>query len=118
MANSELKAAPRTVLGKKVAQLRRTGVTPANIFGHKIESTAVQADTVELTRLLRSDRRATRIISITVDGEAAPRTVVVRDLKRNAVTDQLLHVDFYQGVSMTEKMRAVSPSSSLAYPTP
>jgi large subunit ribosomal protein L25 len=33
---------------------------------------------------------------------------VVRDLKRNAVTDQLLHVDFYQ-ISMTEKMRADVP---------
>lgn len=107
MANSELKAAPRTVLGKKVAQLRRTGVTPANIFGRKIESTAVQADTVELTRLLRQSSR-NAIISMNVDGETAPRTVVVRDLKRNAVTDQLLHVDFYQ-ISMTEKMRADVP---------
>lgn len=107
MANSELNAAPRTVLGKKVAQLRRTGVTPANIFGRKIESTAVQADTVELTRLLRQSSR-NAIISMNVDGETAPRTVVVRDLKRNAVTDQLLHVDFYQ-ISMTEKMRADVP---------
>lgn len=107
MANSELKAAPRAVLGKKVAQLRRTGVTPANIFGHKIESTAVQTDTAELTRLLRASSR-NAIINMTVDGEAASRTVVVRDLKRNAVTGQLLHVDFYQ-ISMTEKMRADVP---------
>lgn len=107
MANSELKASPRAVLGKKVAQLRRTGVTPANIFGNKIASTAVQTDTVELTHLLRASSR-NAIISMTVDGEAASRTVVVRDLKRNAVTGQLLHVDFYQ-VSMTEKMRADVP---------
>ena len=107
MANSELNASPRTVLGKKVAQLRRTGVTPANIFGHKIESTSVQMDTVELTHLLRASSR-NAIINMTVEGESAARTVVVRDLKRNAVTDQLLHVDFYQ-VSMTEKMRADVP---------
>ena len=107
MANSELKAAPRTVLGKKVAQLRRTGVTPANIFGHKIESKSIQADTVELVHLLRQSSR-NAIINMKVDGESAARTVVVRDLKRNAVTDQLLHVDFYQ-ISMTEKMRAEVP---------
>jgi large subunit ribosomal protein L25 len=107
MANSELKAAPRTVLGKKVAQLRRSGVTPANIFGHKIESTSVQADTVELTHLLRASSR-NAIINVNVEGESAPRTVVVRDLKRNAVTGQLLHVDFYQ-ILMTEKMRADVP---------
>lgn len=107
MANSELKAAPRTVLGKKVAQLRRSGQTPANIFGHKIESTAVQADTVELIHLLRQSSR-NAIINMKVDGEASPRTVVVRDLKRNAVTGEVLHVDFYQ-ISMTEKMRADVP---------
>jgi large subunit ribosomal protein L25 len=107
MANSELNAAPRTVLGKKVAQLRRTGVTPANIFGHKIESKSVQADTVELIHLLRQSSR-NAIINMKVDGESVPRTVVVRDLKRNAVTGQLLHVDFYQ-ISMTQKMRADVP---------
>jgi len=107
MADSVLKAAPRTVLGKKVAQLRRSGQTPANIFGHKIESTSVQADTVELTQLLRHSSR-NAIINVSVEGEAVARTVVVRDLKRNAVTDELLHVDFYQ-ISMTEKMRADVP---------
>ena len=107
MANSELNAAPRTVLGKKVAQLRRTGQTPANIFGHKIESTSVQANTAELVQLLRHSSR-NAIINVSVAGEAGPRTVVVRDLKRNAVTDELLHVDFYQ-ISMTEKMRADVP---------
>lgn len=107
MANSELKAAPRTVLGKKVAQLRRTGITPANIFGNKIESTSVQTDTAELIHLLRASSR-NAIINMNVEGETAARTVVVRDLKRNAVTGQLLHVDFYQ-VSMTEKMRADVP---------
>ena len=107
MANSELNAALRTVLGKKVAQLRRTGQTPANIFGHKIESTSVQANTAELVQLLRHSSR-NAIINVSVAGEAGPRTVVVRDLKRNAVTDELLHVDFYQ-ISMTEKMRADVP---------
>src|SRR4029079_10671683 len=107
MANSELTVAPRTVLGKKVAQLRRSGVTPANIYGGKIESTSVQADTAALTHLLRGSTR-NAIINVNVEGEGRPRTVVVRELKRNAVTGQLLHVDFYQ-ISMTEKMRADVP---------
>lgn len=107
MANTELQVAPRTVLGKKVAALRRDGSTPANIFGHRIESTAVQADTAALTHLLRGITR-NAIINLSVDGEPAPRTVVVRDVTRDPVNGQLLHVDFYQ-VSMTEKMRAEVP---------
>lgn len=104
MADNQLGAAPRTVLGKKVKALRRSGVTPANVYGHKVDSTALQADTVELTHLLRAAGR-NAIISLKVDGEPAPRTVVVRNVERNPVNGKLLHVDFFQ-VSMTEKMKA------------
>ncbi len=104
MANNELKVAPRTVVGKNVAKLRRAGITPANIYGHKIESTAVQVDTMELTHLMRHSSR-NQIFNMTVEGESAPRTVVFRDVSRNPVNSQLLHIDFFQ-VSMTEKMTA------------
>jgi large subunit ribosomal protein L25 len=107
MANAELQVAPRVVLGKKVAALRRGGQTPANVFGHRIDSQAVQADTAALTHLLRGITR-NAIINLKVEGEPAPRTVVVRDLMRDPVTGRLLHVDFYQ-VSMTETMRADVP---------
>ncbi len=104
MPNNELQVAPRTVLGKKVAALRRAGITPANVYGHKLESTAVQADTAVLTHLLRGSTK-NAIIDLKVEGEERPRTVVMREVLRNPVTDQLLHIDFFQ-VSMTEKMRA------------
>jgi large subunit ribosomal protein L25 len=107
MANSELSVGKRSVLGKKVAQLRRSGITPANVYGGKVESTSVQADTAALTHLLRASTR-NAIINLNIEGEGKPRTVVVRELKRDPVTGQLLHVDFYQ-VSMTEKMRADVP---------
>jgi large subunit ribosomal protein L25 len=107
MANSELEVRRRTVLGKKVNALRRGGVTPANIFGHKIESTSVEADTAQLTHLLRGSTR-NAIINLKIDDEGAPRTVVVRQVSRNPVTGQLLHIDFYQ-VSMTVKMRTDVP---------
>ena len=107
MANDELTVAPRTVLGKKVRQLRRGGTTPANVYGHRIDSRAVQVDTVALTHLLRASTR-NAIISLTVEGEGKSRTVVVRDVQRDPVTDRLLHIDFFE-VSMTEKMRADVP---------
>jgi len=104
MANAELQVRPRTVLGKKVAALRREGKTPGNVFGHRLESRAVEADTAALTQLLRGITR-NAIINLKVEGEPAPRTVVVRELTRDPLSERLLHIDFYQ-VSMTEKMRA------------
>jgi large subunit ribosomal protein L25 len=104
MANKQLSVEPRTVLGKKVKQLRRSGITPANVYGHKVESKALQANTVELTHALRGAGR-NALIDLKVEGEGAPRTVVVRNIERNPVTDQLLHIEFFE-VSMTETMKA------------
>ncbi len=107
MANKELAVSARQVLGKKVKALRRTGVTPANIYGHKIESTAVQADTAALIQLLRGSTR-NAIIDLRIEGESQARPVVVRQVERDAVSTEILHVDFYQ-ISMTEKMRTDVP---------
>lgn len=107
MADNELKVVPRTVLGKKVASLRRNGQTPANIYGHRIDSTAVQANTIELTHLMRSMGR-NALLALKVDGEGSPRTVMVRDVMRNPLDGKVLHVDFYQ-VNLSEKMKAEVP---------
>ena len=107
MANTQLRVTRRTVLGKKVKALRREGVTPANIYGHKLESLAVQAPTPEVTHALRTSSR-NAIFDLTVDGDGATRPAVVRDLQRDPVTGRILHIDFFQ-ISMTEKMRADVP---------
>jgi large subunit ribosomal protein L25 len=107
MAENELQVAPRSVTGKKVAALRRAGQTPANVYGHRIESTSVQANTVDLTHLMRAMGR-NALISLKIDGEAAPRTVMVRGVARNPLNGKMLHVDFYQ-VNLSEKMKAEVP---------
>ena len=101
MADIDLQAEPRSVLGKKVAQLRRSGVTPANIYGHNVPSQAIQLHTADLTHTLRA-AGGTRIVQLRLAGEPAARMVLIRRVSRKPTTDQLLHVDFYQ-VSMTEK---------------
>ncbi|MFN8556176.1 MAG: 50S ribosomal protein L25 [Dehalococcoidia bacterium] len=107
MAKITLNARPRTVLGKKVATLRRAGITPANIYGHNVVSTAIEADTHDLGLLLRRAGR-TGLVEVTVEGEREPRNVLVRDIRRRATTGDLIHVDFLQ-VSMTERLTVNVP---------
>jgi large subunit ribosomal protein L25 len=107
MADLALNARPRTVLGKKVKALRRQGVTPANIYGHNVESVAIEADTHDLTAIIRRAGR-TALVQLTVTGERAPRSVLIRQYTRRATTDDLLHVDFFQ-VSMREKLTVDIP---------
>ena len=107
MADFTLAVERRTVLGKKVARLRRAGVTPANIYGHNVPSTAIQASTHDLDLLVRRAGH-TGLITLTLTGEREPRAVLVRDVMRKATTGQLVHVDFMQ-VSMREKLTVSVP---------
>ncbi|MFC1869765.1 50S ribosomal protein L25 [Chloroflexota bacterium] len=107
MEQIELKANNREVLGKKVRFLRREGVTPAHVFGHDITSVALQCDTANLRRVLAKTGE-TRLIFLKVDGENEPRSVVVREVQRDALTGKLVHVDFYQ-VKMTDKIKVDVP---------
>jgi large subunit ribosomal protein L25 len=107
MADVQLSVKPRRILGKKVAALRRQGITPANVYGHNLESKAVQVETAVLTQLLRSTGRNV-IIDLQIEDEDSRRPVMMRAVQRHPVTSRLLHVDFYQ-VSLTEKMRAEVP---------
>ena len=99
---NELEVSPRAVLGKKVKQLRREGVVPANVYGHHVESVAIQVPVDELRHVLRTAGR-NEIVYLRLDSEE-PRPTFIRTVQRDAVTDAILHVDFYQ-ISLKEKVR-------------
>jgi len=103
----ELVANKREILGKKVRFLRRQGIIPVHLFGHNIESMALQCDTGQVQRVLIQTGR-TGLISLKVDKAKKPRNVMVREVQREPATGELLHVDFYQ-VRMEEKIRVEVP---------
>ena len=104
MANVQFQVDPRVVTGKKVKALRRQGIIPAHLYGRDTESLALQAQTADLTKLLRTASR-NAIIDLQISGESEPRAVVMRGVQRDAITDQLVHIDFFQ-ISLTEKLTA------------
>jgi len=107
MDQIELSANTRDILGKKVRFLRRQGITPANLYGHNLKSTALQVDTVELKHTLSKAGKSS-LVALMVDGTKRPKMVVVRDIQREPLTGDLLHVDLYQ-VKMQEKIKLDVP---------
>lgn len=107
MDKLELVAAKREVTGKKVRFMRREGNTPANIYGHGVTSTALQLDTKALSTIL-SHAGQTDLISLKVGDSKKAVKVLVREVQRDPLTAELLHVDFYQ-VKMTEKLKVDVP---------
>ncbi len=94
------------VLGKKTRFLRRKGITPAHLYGHNVKSAALQCDT-DILRDLIAHAGRTRLINLEIDGEK-PKSVFVREIQRDAISRELLHVDFYQ-VKRTEKIAVDVP---------
>ena len=103
----ELQAITREVLGKKVRFLRRQGIIPTHLFGHDVESIALQCDAAQLRRVLAQAGK-TRLIDLKLDKAKKPRKVVVREVQREPCTGELLHADFYQ-VRMEEKIKVELP---------
>lgn len=107
MADLDLLVDAREVTGKKVRSLRRQGITPAHLYGRGTESLALQAATPAIATLLRT-AGANAIINLKINGDADARPVMLRGVQRHPVTDELIHVDFFQ-ISLTERIRADVP---------
>ena len=107
MERIELEAEKREIIGKKVRFLRREGVTPANLYGHGVESVPLQVNTKQLETML-AHMSMTDLIHLKMQGAKTPKNVMVRQIQKNPTSDDVLHVDFYQ-VKMTEKIKADVP---------
>ncbi len=90
-----LQTTSRSVLGKRVKRLRRAGVVPGNVYGRGQESRAIQADLDEIRRVFGTvDRNA--VVTMSIDGTTDTIPVVLREIQRDPVSRQLLHLDFYE----------------------
>ena len=107
MKRLELEVLKREVKGKKVRFLRRGGLVPCNIYGHGIESQPVQVEARKLGQII-ARAGGTDLIALKIGGTDTPGMVLIRDVQRNPMTGDPIHVDFYQ-VNMAEKLKADVP---------
>jgi large subunit ribosomal protein L25 len=103
----ELAAKKRSLLGSKVKRLRREGWVPGVIYGRDFESVALQFDKYNLRHVL-SQVGGSQLINIKIDGADEPESALLRDVQRDVITGDLLHVDFYR-VMMTETITTEIP---------
>jgi len=101
MSRPILSAAAREVHGKAVKNLRRQGIVPAVVFGHGVESNAIQFDAHEFELLRRRTGRNT-LLDLSLDGKKAV-PVLVHDVQVHPITRHPLHVDLLV-VRMTEEL--------------
>jgi len=105
MDKHTLKAEKRKILGQKVKTLRKEGVLPANIYGKKVKSLAIQIPMNDFQKVYK-EAGETGIVEIAVDSSKKP--VLINNVQVHPVTDIPIHVDFLQ-IDLKEKVTADVP---------
>ena len=102
-----IKLSARSVIGKKVKQLRREGIVSVHIYGSDIEPMSLQSDAKTLRRLL--PRVGSNIpLSVDVEGLEGENICFVREVQRHPVSEDVLHVDFLR-VDVSQPITAEVP---------
>lgn len=107
MAEIKMNAAKRDLVGRKVKNIRKQGQIPANIYGKKIKSQSLSIDKKEFEKVF-DQAGETGIVQLSVEGDKETHPVMIQNLQRHPVSDEILHVDLRQ-VILTEKITAKIP---------
>lgn len=107
MEKHHLKAAKRSVVGRKVKSIRKQGFLPGNIYGKKVPSQAVQVQEKEFAGVF-SKAGETGLVELGLDGKHLP--VLIHNVQYDPVAGNPIHADFYQ-VDLKQKVTAKVPIS-------
>ena len=124
-----LKAEVRSGVGKSAAKdLRVKGFIPANVYKGGKGATSLQVAVSDLTDVLHTKAGENVIITLKISGEGnskesgakrslpeRDKTVVIKEIQREPIKDQILHVDFNE-ISLTEMLKVNVPLVSRGEP--
>lgn len=105
MKRPKIIAEKRETLGRKVKKLRREGLLPANLYGKKIKSLALQLKIDDFQKIWR-EAGETGLVEVEIEEKIHP--VLIHNVQIHPVSGFPLHVDFHE-VSLTEKTTARVP---------
>ncbi len=99
-----------------ITELRDAGLIPGTYYGKKIDPVSVYVNDHELREALHTEAGLNVLIELLVqapEGVKAPdlkgkQVVIIKDMQRNPIRGDILHVDFVK-VSMTEEITAAIP---------
>jgi large subunit ribosomal protein L25 len=105
METIQLEAKPRSIKGKQVKALRRSGLLPAIMYGIGMEPQTLELPAHE-TELFLQKVSGSTLIDLKVGKKT--HKVLVREIQREVISRKPIHVDFLE-VAMDVTIRAVVP---------
>lgn len=110
MKTVPLKASQRVRMGKQeVKKIRREKKIPAVVYGHGLKATSIEVGLDDFKQAIHTKAGENVIIRLEVAGDKSfEKTVVIKEIQHNPVTDGIEHVDF-NAISLTEKIKVKVP---------
>ena len=106
-----LNASVREDLGKSASKhLRKDGKVPGVVYKGGKQGINVEVDNNALWHALHTEAGENAIITITISDGDKPvkKTVMVKELQTHPLSEEFLHVDFYE-ISLKEKIHVKVP---------
>jgi len=100
MSRPTLSVQPRSVHGKEVSKLRKSGTLPGVVYGAGVESQSVAVDAREF-EVLRRHAGRNAVVDLQMDG-AKPLPVMLQSIQEHPLSRKTLHIDFL-AVNMQEE---------------
>lgn len=105
MEKHTLNAKKRSVLGRKVKSLRRSGLMPGNIYGKKVKSQSIEISLSDFEKVYKKAGE-TGLVELMLGSQVHP--VLIHNIQYDPVKSTPLHADFFQ-VDLHEKVAAKVP---------
>jgi len=107
----KIKAEKREIFGKNASRrLRREGMIPAILYGADALNVPLTLKKQDVFMILRSDTGENTVFQVSFDTER--RDVMIKELQRDPVTDEILHADFVH-IAMDKAIRVSVPLVSV-----
>ena len=95
--------------GKGVARkMRAAGKIPGVVYGKGEDSLAIEMDHAHFHAVMRKNAGENPLINLIIDGKGSDKMALIRDMQRDPIDGELIHIDF-QHISLTEKIRVRVP---------
>jgi large subunit ribosomal protein L25 len=103
----QIKAEIKKIHGKNASRrLRKEGKIPAVFYGHGIGTVNLALNKKDIIDVLRSDSGENTIFKVSYDSKTS--NAMIKDIQRDPVTDEVLHVDLVL-IVMDKAMRVSIP---------
>ncbi len=117
MKEVTLKVRSREKRGKEYAKkLRRGGFIPGVVYGQNAVSLPLEIENKAFQALIREGLGENVLVTLTTDDqEAKDRKVLIREIQRDPVKGDIVHIDFHE-ISLTKKLSIQVPIHLVGIP--